>query len=380
MSNPNKNTANTITSQVNDLNISKLRKTLNIEAAITGLFVLVAAIFSAFVASGFDFNWEIFYSEKFYIQTAINFAIMMFTYSFVKEIVIRRAKATNEEYQKVKGKELEFVKFVRDNFLEEMIADKVAMANEERRLQAANNILARIIYGLYAQDLENFEDPNNISVNDDAFNDFCLKHGLITYKKDKATGKVKATVNSKKAKQLRKVIVRVLKGDYKYQPIYTKEILTTTDADISSIDLYSYNEHKANIKEATRKGVLWLVFSGLTSAIYWAGWDLSFWLTLLTNTTLVLSSALTAIMAANQRIKILTMVSENKTGFLNQATKDYRLELKNGKEEVKEIVKEETNTQEKVAYSKEEEKVIQVSTIPKELPNIEYETTSTSTL
>jgi hypothetical protein len=74
------------------------------------------------------------------------------------------------------------------------------------------------------------------------------------------------------------------------------------------------------------------------------------------------------------------MVSENKTGFLNQATKDYRLELKNGKEEVKEIVKEETNTQEKVAYSKEEEKVIQVSTIPKELPNIEYETTSTSTL
>lgn len=376
----NKNIKNTITSQVNDLNIKSLKKSLNIEAAITGLFALVASILSAFVASGFKFTWEVFYDEKFYIQTAINFAIMMFSYSFVKTIVIRREKTTNPKYTEVKGKEYEFVKFVRDNFLEEMIADKVAMANEERRLQAANNILARITYGLYAQDLENFEDPNNISVNDDAFNDFCLKHGLITYKKDKATGKVKATVNSKKAKQLRKVIVRVLKGDYKYQPIYTKEILTTTDADIRYIDLYSFDERKADIKEATRKGVLWLVASALTSSIYWGGWNASFWLMLLTNATLILSSAITAIMAANQRIKILTMVSENKTGFLNQATKDYRLELKNGKEEVKEIVKEETNTQEKVAYSKEEEKVIQVSTIPKELPNIEYETTSTSAL
>jgi len=376
----NKNIKNTITSQVNDLNIKSLKKSLNVEAAITGLFALVASILSAFVASGFKFTWEVFYDEKFYIQTAINFLIMMFTYSFVKEIVIRREKTTNPKYTEVKGKEYEFVKFVRDNFLEEVIAEKVAIANEERRLQAANNILARITYGLYAQDLENFKDPNNISVNDDAFNDFCLKHGLITYKKDKATGKVKATVNSKKAKQLRKVIVRVLKGDYKYQPIYTKEILTTTDADIRYIDLYSFDERKADIKEATRKGVLWLVASALTSSIYWGGWNASFWLMLLTNATLILSSAITAIMAAHQRIKVLTLVSENKTGFLNQATKDYRLELKNGKEEVKEIVKEETNTQEKVAYSKEEEKVIQVSTIPKELPNIEYETTSTSAL
>lgn len=376
----NKNIKNTITSQVNDLNIKSLKKSLNVEAAITGLFALVASILSAFVASGFKFTWEVFYDEKFYIQTAINFLIMMFSYSFVKTIVIRREKTTNPKYTEVKGKEYEFVKFVRDNFLEEVIAEKVAIANEERRLQAANNILARITYGLYAQDLENFKDPNNISVNDDAFNDFCLKHGLITYKKDKATGKVKATVNSKKAKQLRKVIVRVLKGDYKYQPIYTKEILTTTDADIRYIDLYSFDERKADIKEATRKGVLWLVASALTSSIYWGGWNASFWLMLLTNATLILSSAITAIMAAHQRIKVLTLVSENKTGFLNQATKDYRLELKNGKEEVKEIVKEETNTQEKVAYSKEEEKVIQVSTIPKELPNIEYETTSTSTL
>jgi len=376
----NKNIKNTITSQVNDLNIKSLKKSLNVEAAITGLFALVASILSAFVASGFKFTWEVFYDEKFYIQTAINFLIMMFSYSFVKTIVIRREKTTNPKYTEVKGKEYEFVKFVRDNFLEEVIAEKVAIANEERRLQAANNILARITYGLYAQDLENFKDPNNISVNDDAFNDFCLKHGLITYKKDKATGKVKATVNSKKAKQLRKVIVRVLKGDYKYQPIYTKEILTTTDADIRYIDLYSFDERKADIKEATRKGVLWLVASALTSSIYWGGWNASFWLMLLTNATLILSSAITAIMAAHQRIKVLTLVSENKTGFLNQATKDYRLELKNGKEEVKEIVKEETNTQEKVAYSKEEEKVIQVSTIPKELPNIEYETTSTSAL
>jgi len=376
----NKNIKNTITSQVNDLNIKSLKKSLNVEAAITGLFALVASILSAFVASGFKFTWEVFYDEKFYIQTAINFLIMMFSYSFVKTIVIRREKTTNPKYTEVKGKEYEFVKFVRDNFLEEVIAEKVAIANEERRLQAANNILARITYGLYAQDLENFKDPNNISVNDDAFNDFCLKHGLITYKKDKATGKVKATVNSKKAKQLRKVIVRVLKGDYKYQPIYTKEILTTTDADIRYIDLYSFDERKADIKEATRKGVLWLVASALTSSIYWGGWNASFWLMLLTNATLILSSAITAIMAAHQRIKVLTLVSENKTGFLNQATKDYRLELKNGKEEVKEIVKEETNTQEKVAYSKEEDKVIQVSTIPKELPNIEYETTSTSAL
>ncbi|MGB4129936.1 MAG: hypothetical protein WBK59_03195, partial [Acholeplasmatales bacterium] len=73
----NKNIKNTITSQVNDLNIKSLKKSFNVEAAITGLFVLVAAIFSAFVASGFEFTWEVFYDEKFYIQTAINFAIMM---------------------------------------------------------------------------------------------------------------------------------------------------------------------------------------------------------------------------------------------------------------------------------------------------------------
>lgn len=366
----NKNIKNTITSQVNDLNVNNLKKAFNVEAALTGVFTLVAALLSAFIASGFKFDWEIFLSEKFYIQTAINFGIMMFTYVFVKSITIRKSKTTNPKYVKSKEKEFEFVKFVRDNFLEEMIADKVAMANEERRLQAANNILARITYGLYAQDLENFEDPNNISVNDDAFNDFCLKHGLITYKKDKTTGKVYATVNKKQAKRLRKVIIKVLKGEYKYQPIYTKEILTTTDADTKYIDLYSFDERKADIREATKKGVIWLIFSAITSSVYWGGWNTwSFWLTLLTNTVLILSSALTAIFAAASRINILTLVSENKTGFLNQATKDYRLELKDDKEEVKEIVEE---------VVKEPE--IQVSTIPKEIPNIEHKTTSTSVL
>lgn len=323
----NKNTKNTITSLVNDPNISKLKQTFNVEAAITGIFVLFAAVLSAFIASGFNFEWEIFYSEKFYIETAINFAIMMFTYSFVKSITIRKAKASNKKYVEIKQKEYEFVKFVRDNFLEELIAEKVAIANEERRLQAANNILARITYGLYAEDLENFKDPNNIATNDEAFNEFCIKHGLIKYKKIK--GRTVAVLNKRKAKKLRKVIIRVLSGKYEYQPIYTKEILTTTDADLKHIDLYSYDERKADVKEATRKGVIWLVMSAITSSIYWSGWNASFWLTLLTNATLILSSSLTAIMAASSRIKVLTLISENKTGFLNQATKEYRLNKAN---------------------------------------------------
>ena len=102
----NKNIKNTITSQVNDLNTKSLKKSFNVEAAITGLFALVASILSAFVASGFKFTSEVFYDEKFYIQTAINFAIMMFTYSFVKTIVIRRRKQLIQNIQKLKAKNM----------------------------------------------------------------------------------------------------------------------------------------------------------------------------------------------------------------------------------------------------------------------------------
>lgn len=310
---------NNINSQINDLNVKKqFKDKINIDALFTAVFALFAGLFSALVMSGFSFSSDIFKQVSFYISSAISFGIMMFTFSFVKALTVKKLKLTKDnEYHNIKQRENRYIKQVRDEHLEGLIEEKVAEVNEERRIKAANLLLGNITYGLTYKNINNLDDPFNIAINKKLFVEFCNKRDL----------------DNKKRKALREAINKVINGKFKYQEVRVKEILNDISAAREYADVYSVDEKLLSLQETKRKSLFFIISTLLVNAIVWQGITPAFWISLLTQATLILTTTISASIVANQRISILSMVSNAKCGFLNEALQDDK--IRNFKEKEK---------------------------------------------
>lgn len=342
---------NNITSQTNNLNIKKtFKEKINFDAIFTGLFALVAVLFSSFVMSGFSFNSEIFTDVSFYISTIISFGIMMFTYSFVKAITVKKLKlAKDTDYYTVKQREQAFIKKVRDNHLEGLVEEKIHKVNEQRRIAAANSLLSQITYGLTYGDIIDLDNFNNIAINKKNFNEFCDKRDL----------------DKKKRIALRLAINNVINGKFEYSEIKVKEILNDISVDKQFADVYSVDEIKLNLKETKRKSIIFLISTAITNAIIWDGISQAFWLSLLTQGMLILTSTISATMIANQRIATLSMVANNKCGLLNETLQDDKIRI------YKEKIKFQTE-QEELERKRIEQNIIETKIMVNEIDK-EYE-------
>ena len=125
------------------------------------------------------------------------------------------------------------------------------------------------------------------------FNEFCDKRDL----------------DKKKRIALRLAINNVINGKFEYSEIKVKEILNDISVDKQFADVYSVDEIKLNLKETKRKSIIFLISTAITNAIIWDGISQAFWLSLLTQGMLILTSTISATMIANQRIATLSMVA-----------------------------------------------------------------------
>lgn len=305
------NVNNNVNSEINNLNIKKtFKEKININALMTGFFALLAGFLSALVMSGFSFSSEIFKQPNFYISTIINFGIMMFTFNFVKELTVKKLKLEkNNDYYIVKQREERYIKQIRDNHLEGLVEEEVKKINEERRISAANSILSEITYGLTYNDIIDLDNPLNIAVNNKMFILFCDKRDL----------------NRKKREKLRENINKVINGKFKYQEVKVKEILNDISAAKEFADVYSVDEKLLSLKESKNKSLMFLLSTSLINAVIWQGVTVAFWISLLAQATLILTTTISASIVANQRISILLMVSNTKCGLLNETLQENKI-------------------------------------------------------
>lgn len=274
------------------------------------LFSTAAIVLGALVATGFRFTVEVFTTWSFYVKTGINYAIMIVVYNSVKQDFIRTEKLSekNKLYEN-KKRTNRFVKIVRDEHLEDLISDEADKETERRRIGACNRELNKYTYGLE------------------------LREGVIDYgyvkdlegKPHKLTEEEFYQTRHLKERQIKKVkksIQKALNSQVAYAPVTAYEILTGYQGANGNHEdpIMSINENKENIKESNKKTLVFILTAAVTNVIVWSSIDAaSFWAMLLAHLTLILSSVLTAITSAYNRIETLTQIEVNRSSFLNQA-------------------------------------------------------------
>lgn len=278
----------------------------NLEVILSSFFAFLAAIFGAVIASGFDFSIETFKNPAFYISTLINFGIMMFVFTFFKKVTINRLKARKEsKYAENKEREARLIKAVRDGNLEDNVERAALIETENNRKAAAQQLIDNITYGLYLEDIEDLDNEKNIAINQEEFDKFVTKRGF----------------NNKAIKKLRKAINNVLQGKYQYDIITAHDVLVDTNLDPTHSRKVKIDEKELDKKESIKKALTFIVSTAITNSLVWGGINDKFWVSLLTQSMLILTSAISAVLTAHNRISTLTLVSENKCDFLNTAIK-----------------------------------------------------------
>lgn len=283
----------------------------NLEVILTTVFALIAAIFGAVIASGFDFSIDTFKNPAFYISTVINFGIMMFVYTFIKKVSINSFKKVKDsKYAKNKAREETLIRTVRINNLEEAVEVAALEETENNRKAAAQKLIDNITYGLYLEDIEDLDNEDNIAINQTSFNEFVLKRGLKRRQKRK----------------LRKAIARVLQGKYNYEIVTAHDVLVDTNLDPAHSRKIKVDEKKLDRSEILKKAITFILTTAIMNSLLWDGISDKFWVSLLTQTMLIMTSTISAIISAHSRLNTLTLVSENKCDFLHQAVKNSNIE------------------------------------------------------
>lgn len=274
----------------------------NIEALLSGIFAFFGSVFAAIIVTGYDFDLTTFTNPKFYLATAISFGIMMYTFNFVKRVVVASKKNDKVgDYYKAKEREERMIKHIRDNHLENEVERIVNIENESSRKAAAQAILDKVTYGLSIDLIEDLDNKDNPAVNQEKFYDFVNKRDL-----------------SKRAiKKLRKAIADVLQGKYHYERIATHELLVDVTLDHKRARQLKVNESKLDLSENRRKAMIFIISTAVTNALVWSGLSEKFWTSLLGQLTLIMSSIISAYMVATKRVDTLTLIAQNRCDFLN---------------------------------------------------------------
>lgn len=278
----------------------KFTERINIDVIVSSLFAFFGAIFGAFAMSGFRFSIDVFGNPEFWTKALISFGIMMFVYNFLKMILIRAEKQKdNTEYSRTRSRQDKFIKEIRDDHLEGLVEEKVNETNEQRRLNACQRLLDSVTYGLRVNDLDKY-------IDDDVFQDFVRKRRL----------------NKKQAKRLSKAISDAMNSRVYFDVLKADDILIDTSLKHKRESVHdepkmTINEREIDAKENIMKAVFFGISTAITNALIWDGLSAAFWVSLLTQTVLIITSVASAIASAYIRIRSLTLVTDNKCAFLN---------------------------------------------------------------
>lgn len=293
---------------------------MNKSTILTGVFIIVAVIFAALVATGYSFNFETFYKKDlyptYYSRTLVSFVIMMFVYSLYKTSTIRLEKAKAEErspdgqaitrYGKSKKLLGQLKDYLRGNHYENVVEAAADAENEKSRLEACQDLLNEVTYGLSLSDIEHMDEVNEVGEKVFDLEAFIKKRKL----------------KKKEIRRLRKAIFKALNSKVDYEIIHTHDILVDTSLDKKvSTKQMTFNEARANIKENRNKAMMFMLSTAVTTALIWDGISWDFVTNLLSQGVLIGSTMISGLTAGYSRINTLQLVTDNQTDFLNVALK-----------------------------------------------------------
>lgn len=295
----------------------KAKGFFDVETIFVGVFCLLASFFAALILSGTKFSFETFKNPKFYISTAISFGLMMYSYNFSKSVFVRKLKETPKgKYQEAEERERKIQKYVYDWHLQDKIKEAAEKETELNRKTAAQALLDSVTYGLDVDDIEDLDNPRNIVTNKFAFDDFVKKRQLRSRKfflffwQKNEIGK------------LRKVLRKVLNGRYKYQVVDFRDLIGDPSASKQEQRQYKIDELKLNLKENRKKTMMFIVSTVLSNILMWQGFNKTFLLAMFSQVMLIFSSILSGYTVALSRVKLLTIVMQNRNDLNYRALQD----------------------------------------------------------
>lgn len=301
------------------------KKYFSLEAILSAAFAMLASILAAFLTSSYGFDFSIFKDPGFYVSTAVSFVLMMYTFNLVKRVVLNSLKKKKDsEYIVNKTRENYLNKYVHDNALIDLIDSAVEVENEIRRKTAAQHILNKITYGLNVDDIENLENEENIAFNSNKFEEFCAKRGMNeNYKLHRFWCWPSAIKQNVFKKKLKRAIKKVLNGKYSYERLTTNDLLIAINNDAVHTKQMKINEAKEEFRENRKKAISFIISTTIMKSLIYDGLSVTFWISLLTEVVLILTSTINAYIVAISRINKLTLVIANRNEFIYKAIKEY---------------------------------------------------------
>lgn len=273
------------------------------ETVLQTIYIFIALLMSAFIATGLSFSFEVFKDPKYYISTLFDFFIMMITYKIIKHITLKQEKSKKEgvyyntiiEY----NDKLEYIKL---NHLEEEVEIAVKKELEKRKNETIDHLLLK-----YRSTLNHL---TVFSVSDEEIEKYIIDNKF----------------SKRKAKRLRKIIIKCKTGDFKYRKFTTSDILI----DVESKSTYHQDKMSMGIAEynaiETGKRTLSFIFTAvLFKTLLFEGFSYSFFIYLFTELFMVLSSTVSGIFAANKYLQYRKQIIDNRINFLNRYIRNWQI-------------------------------------------------------
>jgi hypothetical protein len=295
------------------------------------VFLILAFLLSAFAANSLSFNPKRILDDPvgFSIRTGTNLAIMMITFKVVKFITAKKSKVTKMDdkgnaiytpYQKTAIKYKSMVEFVNQNKLKKTVIAGVDRELNQRMIDASNGILASITNDFTYNDIFTVTkdaDGNDIKkiITDEEIEQHCKEYQL----------------KKKETKQLKAAIVCIINGKVPYDSFTANDILI--DSELKEHTKNGNRQMKLNVVSYEINEMIWktltsLISTAVLNSLIWNGMSPEFWIDLLKQSVLILSSVMNGIFAANTYLACRKHVLDNRISLLSDCDIDFPSEDK----------------------------------------------------
>ena len=264
--------------------------------------IIIGLILAALVASGLNFDINRLTSPAYYIQVAINYIIMMSTYTTVRQMTISSEKrAENTPYSITVKQYWVFLQTIMANKLNDMLRIKIDEENKRRKEETIDFMLSQVSIDLKHEDIH-FNNKKEFIEWLNAYTD-------------------KNLYSKKKKKQLQKVCEQALEGNFDYGQFTLEDLIN--DSEYKAVRIRVNTMQLATAKFETKQSLqktFSFAFSALVlNSLVWNGFSMSFLTALLSNGFLLGSAAITAIDAGKKYINYRKEIITNRNTFLSTA-------------------------------------------------------------
>lgn len=264
-------------------------------------FLFAAALAEAIMSFNFDF-WK---DPMYWINTVIKFAMMITIYTYFRSgFIVSMQMAEGTPYKAGLKEYNENLEANKKYNLKLVIEEEIKRDLAERKINASTALLESISYDLKLEDIA--------SLSDNKIKEYAKDHLL----------------NRKETKRFKKVVKRLKNGKIHYETYDFRDLVCDNSIDIKNFHQGQIKNKNAEYTSAEyrNKCMKFLMTSLITASLVTKTFDSSFFMELLTNSTLIISSILSASKAAKNFIQYRLQIISNRNLILTPIVRQYVIE------------------------------------------------------